>query len=105
MLGLGAGGADPATFYGTETLFGLTFVPAVGWLLLLAGIALLVPRNTQQILGRYDIGLPTLPSPEPEGRRWPRWQPQVRWAVAIAVVAGLALVFAGGPSPFLYYNY
>jgi D-alanyl-lipoteichoic acid acyltransferase DltB (MBOAT superfamily) len=105
MLGLGVGGAGPATFYGTQTVAGLTFVPALVWLLLLAAVALGVPRNTQQLLERYKIGLPTLPSPEPKRRFRPQWRPSLRWAVAIAVVAGLALVFAGGPSPFLYYHY
>jgi hypothetical protein len=105
MLGIGAGGADPGTFYGTQTLFGVSYVPALTWTVLLAAVALLFPRNTQQILDRYEVGLPTLPSPEPQPRISVRWQPSVRWAVAIAVVAGLALVFSGGPSPFLYYRY
>ena len=57
------------------------------------------------ILDRYQVGLPTLPSAEREPRIEVRWRPNLRWAVAIAVVAGLALVFAGGASPFLYYRY
>ena len=106
MLGLGpSGGAGTATFYGSQALFGQTFVPAVTWLLLLAAIALLAPRNTQQILERYDIGLQTMPTPEPERRFQLRWRPNLRWAVAIGAVTGMALIFSGGPSPFLYYHY
>jgi hypothetical protein len=29
----------------------------------------------------------------------------VRWALAMAVVAGIGLVFVAGPSPFLYYRF
>jgi alginate O-acetyltransferase complex protein AlgI len=105
MVGVGASQTSPGTFFGTQTLFGVTYVPAVTWMLLLAAVALLFPRNTQQILDRYEVGLPTLPAAEPKPRFTLRWQPSLQWGVAIAVVAGLALVFAGGPSPFLYYRY
>ncbi|AQZ63360.1 Probable poly(beta-D-mannuronate) O-acetylase [[Actinomadura] parvosata subsp. kistnae] len=111
MAGLGAaGGASVAQLYGTGVLFGgLTVVPAILWTIFLGAIALFYPRNTQEILGRYEVGLPTIPSQEKEtGRRWRppiSWRPNPSWAIAIAVIAGLGLVFAGGPSPFLYYRY
>lgn len=106
MLGFGVpGDVTPSAFYGTESLFGLNFVPAIAWTLLLGAIALLFPRNTQQILERYDVALPTLPSPEQNPRIRLQWQPNLRWAIGIAIVAGLGLVFVAGPSPFLYYRY
>lgn len=106
MLGLGAtGDVPPGAFYGTQSLFGLNVVPAIAWTLLLGAIALLFPRNTQQILEKYDVALPTLPSPEDKPRIRLQWQPNLRWAITVAIVAGLGLVFVAGPSPFLYYLY
>jgi hypothetical protein len=110
MVGLGAaGGASVTQFYGSSVLFGLTVVPAVLWVIFLGAIALFFPRNTQEVLSRYEVGLPTIPSGQVEAGRWWRppisWRPTLSWAVAIAVIAGLGLVFAGGPSPFLYYRY
>ena len=35
-----------------------------------------VPRNTQQIMARYDVALPSLPSPEPTPRESWRWKPR-----------------------------
>jgi hypothetical protein len=105
MVGVGAAGAAPGAFYGTSTALGLVFVPAIAWIAVLAAIALGVPRNTQQIMARYDVALPSLPSPEPPPREAWRWRPSVRWALAMAVVAGIGLVFVAGPSPFLYYRF
>jgi alginate O-acetyltransferase complex protein AlgI len=108
MLGLAsAAPATAAQFYGTASLLGaLTVVPAVIWLVLLAAIALLFPRNTQQILGRYPVALPSLASP-PEPERPPRvdWRPSLRWATAMAALGGVALTSLGGQSPFLYYQF
>ena len=105
MVGVGATGPAPSVFYGTTTVLGLVFVPAIAWIAVLAAIALGVPRNTQQIMARYDVALPSLPSPEPTPRESWRWKPSVRWALAMAVVAGIGLVFVAGPSPFLYYRF
>jgi len=108
MLGLtSAAPTTAAQFYGTATLLGtFTVVPAVVWLVLLATIAVLFPRNSQQILGSYPVALPSLASPvEPE--RPPRidWRPSLRWAATMAALGGVALTSLGGPSPFLYYQF
>jgi len=108
MLGLtSAAPTTAAQFYGTATLLGtFTVAPAVVWLVLLAAIAVLFPRNSQQILGSYAVALPSLASPvEPE--RPPRidWRPSLRWAATMAVLGGVALTSLGGPSPFLYYQF
>jgi hypothetical protein len=107
MFGAGAGAAaGPGAFFGTSKLFGtLAVVPAVIWVALLLAIALLWPRNSQQMLDRYQVGLPTIPSSEPRSRWNPRWHPNLRWAAAAALLFGAGLVFAGGPSPFLYYQF
>jgi D-alanyl-lipoteichoic acid acyltransferase DltB (MBOAT superfamily) len=109
MFGLAS--AAPATvaqFYGTASLLGsFTVVPAVIWLLVLAAIALLFPRNSQQILGRYPVALPSLASPDPDPGAEPRidWRPSLRWATAMAALGGVALTSLGGQSPFLYYQF
>jgi len=107
MVGLGPGVAPTAAqLYGSATVFGaLTLVPAVLWVAILGGVALLFPANTQQIMGDYQVGLTTMFSPE--SKPWARlvWRPSARWAVAVAAVGTFALGFVGGPSPFLYYHF
>jgi D-alanyl-lipoteichoic acid acyltransferase DltB (MBOAT superfamily) len=107
MVGAGPAGApDVGTMFGTASLFGVTtYVPALFWIVLLLAVALLFPSNTQQVLERYEVALPTLPSAEQWTWLRLRWQPNLRWALAIGVLVGLALVYAGGPSPFLYYRF
>jgi alginate O-acetyltransferase complex protein AlgI len=107
MVGVGgAGAASPGAFFGTATLFNsVTYVPAVTWVALLAAIALFFPRNTQEVLENYEVGLPTLPSPQSRPRIRLAWRPNLRWAIGIALLVGLGLVFLGGPSPFLYYRF
>jgi D-alanyl-lipoteichoic acid acyltransferase DltB (MBOAT superfamily) len=107
MAGQGRGPAPTAAqFYGAATVFGsLTVVPAVIWVVILAGVALLFPSNTQQVLGEHDIALPTMFSPQ--NRPWAQvvWRPSIRWAGAMALLGAFALGFVGGPSPFLYYHF
>jgi D-alanyl-lipoteichoic acid acyltransferase DltB (MBOAT superfamily) len=107
MVGFGgAGAAGTGEFFGTATVFGsLTYSPAVTWLGLLVVIAVLIPRNSQQILGRYEVGLPAMPTPEARSKVNFAWRPNVMWAAGIALLAGLGLVYLGGPSPFLYYSF
>jgi alginate O-acetyltransferase complex protein AlgI len=106
MFGFGPPGAPTAQFYGTTRLFQtVTVIPAVLWVLALLAMAVLFPRNTQQILGRYEVGLPTLAVPEKKPRIAISWRPNMRWALTTAMLAATALVFAGGPSPFLYYKF
>jgi hypothetical protein len=106
MFGLGPAGTAPGQFYGAGKVLGIvSLVPAVGWVALLTAIALFFPRNTQEMLGDYEVGLPTMATPENRSRIRLAWRPNVRWAVTVAVLASVALVYAGGPSPFLYYRF
>jgi alginate O-acetyltransferase complex protein AlgI len=111
MLGNGAAGApDTAQFFGTKAVGAFTYTPAVTWLVLLLAIALFFPRNTQELLAEHRVALDVMPSQQlrpwlPLASRPLAWHPNLRWAVAMAFVIGLALVFAGGPSPFLYYQF
>lgn len=107
MAGAGAtGAADPGAFFGTATLFNsVTYVPAFLWVALLAAIALFFPRNSQQILEDYKVGLPTFPMPDRRPRLRLAWRPSPQWAFGMAVLIGLGLVFLAGPSPFLYYRF
>lgn len=107
MLGAGVTGAPGvAQFFGTSVVGSLTYIPVLTWLALLTGLAL-YPRNSQQMLGGRAVGLDVMPASDSPTRPPLRltWRPQVRWAFAMAVVTALALTFAGGPSPFLYYQF
>ena len=105
MTGLGPAGAAPGQFYGPgKFLNAVPVVPAVVWVALLAAIALF-PRNTQQILGDFEVGLPAIATPQRPSRIHLVWRPDLRWAAAMAVLTAVALVFAGGPSLFIYYKF
>ncbi len=107
MYGLGPAGVPIGDFYGRTNLFDIvTIVPAVLWVVLLLAIALVFPRNSQQMLERYEVALPSL-AEAAQGKVWLAltWRPSVRWALVMGAAAATALVFAGGPSPFLYYRF
>ncbi len=107
MFGFGPSGSPVGQFFGTTNLFGaLTVTPAVLWVPALLAIAVFFPRNTEQILGRYEVALPAIAQvPDKPSRIRLDWQLNLRWALLTAAAAGTALVFAGGPSPFLYYRF
>jgi alginate O-acetyltransferase complex protein AlgI len=106
MYGLGPAGQPIAKFYGTARLFQtVTVVPAVLWVLAVLAIALFFPRNSQQILAPYGVGLPTMATAERPARVRLTWRPSIAWSLAMAGAAGAGLVFAGVPSPFLYYQF
>jgi len=106
MFGFGLAGPPVAQFYGTTELFRtVTVIPALLWVVGLLAIAVFFPRNSQEILEGYEVGLVTMPSPERTSRLRLRWKPGLRWALTFAMVAAAGLVSAGGPSPFLYYNF
>ena len=106
MFGLGPAGPAPATMYGKATFLGhFSYDPVVFWVLLLAGVALLAPRNSQQLLEKHEVGLPTIPVADNQRRFRIVWNPSLAWSVASGLALGAALTFAGGPSPFLYYKF
>ncbi|MGW4210864.1 MBOAT family O-acyltransferase [Lentzea sp. NPDC004789] len=107
MFGFGPSGAPTGQFFGTTNLFGaITVTPVVLWVLALLAIAVFFPRNTQQILGRHEVGLPAIAQlPDKPSKIRLDWQLNLRWALLTGAAAATALVFAGGPSPFLYYRF
>jgi alginate O-acetyltransferase complex protein AlgI len=107
MFGLGPSGATVGEFYGTSRLFQtITVTPAVLWVLALLAIAVFFPRNTQQILHKYEVGLPSMATaPDKPSRISMSWRPNLRWALVIGAATAAGLIFAGGPSPFLYYQF
>jgi D-alanyl-lipoteichoic acid acyltransferase DltB (MBOAT superfamily) len=106
MVGLGPAGKSTGTFYTYFKVFNVfPMVSVVFWVALLTAIALLSPRNSQQLLEKYHVGLPTILAAEKEPRFRPAVSLTMRWAVPAGLMIGTALVFAGGPSPFLYYQF
>ena len=106
MFGLGPAGAAMGKFYSTTNLFSVvTIIPAVAWVVVLLIVALAFPRNSQQLLQRYEVALPTITVAETRTKFALLWAPTMRWAPIIGLAAAIALVFAGGPSPFLYYKF
>src|SRR5262249_18748982 len=83
MFGMGPAGAPTPQFYGTSRLFQtITVPPAVLWVVGVFAIAIFFPRNTQQILGRYEVGLPTMAAaPDKPSRINLNWRPNLRWAL------------------------
>ncbi|MDA8092809.1 MAG: MBOAT family protein [Betaproteobacteria bacterium] len=90
-----------------ETWGASDFVHIAMWVVLLTFIALACP-NTLQILSRYEPALGVRPCPARfavGGITLPEWSPSIAWAVAISGIAGLTIVFLGGPSEFLYWQF
>jgi alginate O-acetyltransferase complex protein AlgI len=74
---------------------------------LLLFIALALP-NTLQILDRYEPALGVRPGSTKLtiGRIGIlKWNPSLPWAVAMSAIAAMALVYIGGPSEFLYWQF
>jgi D-alanyl-lipoteichoic acid acyltransferase DltB (MBOAT superfamily) len=81
------------------------------WVSGLLAIALLMP-NTQQLLGRFEPALKLLETHrrhEIQPLAWLIrhlcWQPTGRWAVAIGLLAGCALLAMTSVSEFLYFQF
>lgn len=75
------------------------------WLFLLTLIVLFLP-NVHQMFARYDLA----GSPREEAKgllaRPLSWSPSWRWAWSIAILLTVSLTqFAGGVSPFIYYQF
>ena len=71
-----------------------------------AFIALLCP-NSLEILSRYEPALGWKPRPHgglmPDGRVL--WAPSVAWAMAVSLIATVAILYLGGQSEFLYWQF
>ena len=76
------------------------------WIAFPAVIALLGP-NTLQMLSRYEPALGWKPGPHegtaPETRVL--WRPSLAWGVAISIVAATGILYLGGQSEFLYWQF
>jgi alginate O-acetyltransferase complex protein AlgI len=87
------------------------------WIAAPACIALLCP-NTLEILSRYEPALgwkPSGPGYFPGFGRGPQesvtsetrilWGPSLAWAVAVSAIAAIAILYLGGQSEFLYWQF
>jgi D-alanyl-lipoteichoic acid acyltransferase DltB (MBOAT superfamily) len=86
---------------------GIADVERMGiWVMVLAVIAFLGP-NTLELLSKYDpalgwIGRHASDATTP-GR--PVWRPSLAWAVAIAFVSSIGILYLGGQTEFLYWQF
>jgi alginate O-acetyltransferase complex protein AlgI len=94
-------GGGPETWWGA-----VVFLSLIGWTFFGLAIVLFLP-NSGQVLARYTPALGVQPVPAREPVRWPglAWAPTLRWGVALAVLAGAAILRFGGPSEFLYWQF
>jgi D-alanyl-lipoteichoic acid acyltransferase DltB (MBOAT superfamily) len=79
---------------------------SVLWILALAAIAFGCP-NSLQLLDRYDpaLGWKQRDSAEKGAARALAWKPSLAWAVALSIITTLAILYLGGPSEFLYWQF
>ena len=76
------------------------------WIVIPAFVALICP-NTLQILNRYQPALGWGPSSH-DGTPFKRqllWAPSLAWAVVVATTAAIAILYLGGQSEFLYWQF
>jgi alginate O-acetyltransferase complex protein AlgI len=77
----------------------------LAWLLAPMFIALVLP-NTLEILDRYEPALGVKPRPTDSmiGRIL-KWNASLAWAIGISAVAVIGILYLGGPSEFLYWQF
>ena len=85
---------------------GQEFVVTTAWILLLLLIALALP-NSLQVMAAYEpaLGIKSSPNNRAAIARLFDWKPTLPWAVAMAVLAGIAVTKLGGKSEFLYWQF
>jgi len=76
------------------------------WIAVPAFIALVCP-NTLQILSRYEPALGWNPSPHdgPTLRNRILWGPSLAWAAAVSIIMVVGILYLGGQSEFLYWQF
>jgi D-alanyl-lipoteichoic acid acyltransferase DltB (MBOAT superfamily) len=92
---------------GAETWWGAAaFLSLIGWIFLGLAIVLFLP-NSGQLLAPYApaLGVQPVPPGEPVRLTSLSWTPSLRWGLALAVLAGAAILRFGGPSEFLYWQF
>jgi hypothetical protein len=85
---------------------GQEFMVTTAWILLLLLVALVLP-NSLHVMAAYEPALGIKPSADNKSRlaHLFNWRPTVPWAVAMAVLAGIAVTKLGGKSEFLYWQF
>lgn len=76
------------------------------WIAVPAFIALVCP-NTLQILNRHEPALGWKPSPHdlPTVEARILWAPSLTWAAAVSVITVIGILYLGGQSEFLYWQF
>lgn len=108
MIGLAGGSTEVnvGEFYGTAMLPGsVTVVPLLIWLAVAGGIAVLAPRNSQEILAGYDVALQSLERESAPSKVIGLWRPTITWALPVALLIIAAFAVMGQVSPFVYYKF
>jgi D-alanyl-lipoteichoic acid acyltransferase DltB (MBOAT superfamily) len=102
MIGLN-GTAQPA-IQGLESGVDLKIMGI--WTLALGFIAVACP-NTLQLLNRYEPALGWKPEANKGsiGEKIIAWDPSLAWAVVVSAVAAVAILYLGGQSEFLYWQF
>jgi alginate O-acetyltransferase complex protein AlgI len=76
------------------------------WIAAPAFIALLCP-NTLQMLSKYGPALDWRPNPQDRATVTPKiaWRPSLAWAAAISIIVAIGILYLGGQSEFLYWQF
>ena len=85
---------------------GIVLKSVVFWIGTSAFIAFACP-NTLQILSQYEPALGWKPSPHDGATVRTRilWQPSLAWAVAVSTIVTIGILYLGGQSEFLYWQF
>jgi alginate O-acetyltransferase complex protein AlgI len=83
---------------------GRDFIMMIIWITVLTVIALTFP-NSLQVLVRYEPALGVKARPAQLFGRVIEWSPSVAWAIVVAAISAIGVLFIGGPSEFLYWQF
>jgi D-alanyl-lipoteichoic acid acyltransferase DltB (MBOAT superfamily) len=91
---------------GLASASGLSLTTTAGWILLLGVIAAACP-NTLQLLAGHEpaLGWKSERGEVSAAGRNLGWNASPAWAAAVSVVAAIAILWTGGPSEFLYWQF
>lgn len=80
------------------------FASTYGWAIALSLVAFLAP-NTQEIMRRWRPALDDVPVTEGRAAARLAWNPSVRWAALMSLVALAGILSLSHPSEFLYFQF
>jgi alginate O-acetyltransferase complex protein AlgI len=94
------------TLLGVERAVGGTsrFAFGTAWILVGAAVAFLAP-NTTQIFGRFDHAFVDSNLISDKKNRWYRFHFNQQWAIVLALLFIVCLLYLGRPSEFLYFQF